>query len=219
MSAAPSAKPPQSPQDRADATEAGAPASLGALIRQYRLARGWTGEKLDVEAQISWGITSALESHPSRRAHSRTIWAIASALVLSDAQTSELLRYAVAHNGRASATAACPSGALLRRYRAGSDWSVSDLARQAGCSASALTRIESGERIPSVSMIAKMASALELSPAEHDRMLILAGHAPTEDPDIKRAVWLLCGDGVPTAVRDALSTCIREAVAVARVER
>ena len=191
--------------------------TLGALIRGYRLARGWTLRRL---ADESLGATSNLrriEAGLQSGATRRTLLSLAEALELTDTQTEELLQFSVHLGAHPLSPVGSALGALLRRHRLAHDWSICEMARYAGVRASSLSRIEGGTRHPEPRLIGKLASALELSPAEHDRMLVVAGYAPAHDPDIKRAVWLLFGDGVPNAVRTALRSCIREAAAAARV--
>lgn len=68
---------------------------------------------------------------------------------------------------------------LLKRKRKASGLSQSALAKAAGISPSYLNRIEKGDRNPPpADTILRIASALRLSPAETDQLLVAAGYAP-----------------------------------------
>lgn len=70
-------------------------------------------------------------------------------------------------------------GALLKRKRKAAGLSQSALAKAAGISPSHLNRIEKGDRNPPpADKILRIASALRLSPAETDQLLVAAGYAP-----------------------------------------
>jgi transcriptional regulator with XRE-family HTH domain len=71
---------------------------------------------------------------------------------------------------------------LLTEFRKGSKLSQSDLARRVDLSASYINRLESGDRLPSgPDLVLALARALDLSPAETDRLLISAGYARESD--------------------------------------
>lgn len=118
-------------------------------------------------------------------------------------------------------------GQLLRRLRAERGWSQNHLARVAGINAAYVNRMErdgqpwaSGEPVlrhtPSRGIALALSSALDLSYAERDRFLFLAGLAPEIDwqarcedvesalESVKAAVQVL--DVVRAAVVD-LETC------------
>jgi len=72
---------------------------------------------------------------------------------------------------------------LLKRKRKASGLSQSALAKAAGISPSYLNRIEKGDRNPPpADTILRIASALRLSPAETDQLLVAAGYAPRRSP-------------------------------------
>lgn len=94
-------------------------------------------------------------------------------------------------------------GAMLRRFRerrpsrfrvietyngrqrtlanSGEPLSQGDLARQAGIDPAYVNRAERSGAIPSRKVVLKLAEVLQLSDAERDRFLFVAGHAPVTD--------------------------------------
>lgn len=76
-------------------------------------------------------------------------------------------------------------GELLKRLRVARGLSLRDLARLAGCSASYVSRIEHGDRLPpSREMTAAFAEALRLRPggAWWDRLFLASEHVPPGVP-------------------------------------
>jgi len=67
-------------------------------------------------------------------------------------------------------------GMLLRYYRAGQGLSQSELAQKAGLTYSAISRLESGNRIPKRKTVESLAKALELSPEETEEFFREAGY-------------------------------------------
>lgn len=55
---------------------------------------------------------------------------------------------------------------IIKALREESDWSQSKLAKEAGITASAISMIESGQRVPSLVVIRKISDALKVSVSE-----------------------------------------------------
>ncbi len=66
-------------------------------------------------------------------------------------------------------------GATLARYRSTSCISQSALGRAAGCSATMVSRMESGERWPARETVTTLADALRLDDDDRDRLFASAG--------------------------------------------
>lgn len=66
-------------------------------------------------------------------------------------------------------------GATLARYRSSRSISQSALGRVVGCSATMMSRMESGERLPSRETTTKLALALHLADDDRDRLFASAG--------------------------------------------
>ncbi|BBB10996.1 autoinducer binding domain-containing protein [Sphingopyxis sp. FD7] len=78
----------------------------------------------------------------------------------------------------------CPTGfpALLRQHRKRDGRSQMNLALDMGISPRHLGFLEKGRARPSADMVARIADALALAPAERNAMLLAAGFAPTIAP-------------------------------------
>lgn len=72
-----------------------------------------------------------------------------------------------------------PLPALLTRYIEASGLTYSEIGRRCGCQGSVIWRIAHGERRCYRYVLLRIASELELTPPEIDRLLITAGIAPT----------------------------------------
>jgi transcriptional regulator with XRE-family HTH domain len=79
-------------------------------------------------------------------------------------------------------------GMLLRFYRAGQGLSQSELARKAGLTYSAISRLEAGNRRPKRETVESLAKALELGPEEAKELFEKAGYAWKWEEQDKEAV-------------------------------
>ena len=108
-------------------------------------------------------------------------------------------------------------GAVLRCYRERAHLSQLALSKISGVHASIINRFERGEREPADrDMIDRLASALRLTPAEHDRLLAAGGFFPdpierlgAADPDLLLVADILADETIPAAERDEFRTLIR----------
>jgi transcriptional regulator with XRE-family HTH domain len=92
--------------------------------------------------------------------------------------------------------------ALLRHWRTRQGLSQLDLALVAGVSSRHISFLETGRSVPSVAMVLRLASSLDIPLREVNAMLRAAGHAPRypePSPD----------DGLPASVRSALDVMKR----------
>jgi transcriptional regulator with XRE-family HTH domain len=112
-------------------------------------------------------------------------------------------------------------GTVLAAYRTRQGLSQLGLAKISGVHASIINRFERDERQPADrDMIDRLAEALQLTPAEHDRLLA-AGRffpAPIErlgaaDPDLLLLADILSDETIPASDREELRQVLR---AVAR---
>lgn len=71
---------------------------------------------------------------------------------------------------------------VLRDLRAQRHLSQSELTRRADVDHSSVSRIESGSRAPSLDMVNRLSTALDLTIDDHNRLLIAAGFMPDELP-------------------------------------
>lgn len=71
-----------------------------------------------------------------------------------------------------------PFATLLARYRLARDWTLYDLAREAGVDRSHIYRLEHGRRTPTASIVQALARGLQLNAADTERLLLAAGFAP-----------------------------------------
>lgn len=69
-------------------------------------------------------------------------------------------------------------GGLLRHYRLRQDWNTEFLAERAGCTHTAISRWENGERHPSREMAERVVTALGVGPYEQALLLVAAGYVP-----------------------------------------
>ncbi|HZU07231.1 MAG TPA: helix-turn-helix transcriptional regulator [Chloroflexota bacterium] len=89
---------------------------------------------------------------------------------------------------------------LLRHYRERAGLSCNELARAVDVDPSYISRLERGEREPPRRRVVdRLASALQLSREEHDRLLVSAGYAPATVAVLGR--W----DATLQAVADVLT--------------
>ena len=79
-------------------------------------------------------------------------------------------------------------GSILRAYRTERGLSQSQLARKAGLTYSAISRLESGNRNPKRKTVENLARALELSPEETEELFQWAGYAWNWEEKIEEAV-------------------------------
>lgn len=107
-------------------------------------------------------------------------------------------------------------GCLLRAYREKAGLSQSALARRAGLDPSFVNRLESGQRSAERSVAEKLIAALELPPADTDRLLAAGGHLPAlftriglQDPTLHLVVQILSDDRISPEDRDEFREVIR----------
>lgn len=114
-----------------------------------------------------------------------------------------------------------PFGELLASLRSARGWSQGRLARQAGLDASAVSRLESGARLPERETVGKLADALVLPIADRDRLLAAAGFRSIalDDPLISELALLLADPNLPGEAERDLRAVIRMAIAYARAAR
>jgi transcriptional regulator with XRE-family HTH domain len=70
-------------------------------------------------------------------------------------------------------------GSLLKELRESRGLSQSELGRRCGMSHATISRLESGGRMPSRTMVSRLARAMSLSHAEAGRLFAVAGFWPT----------------------------------------
>lgn len=113
---------------------------------------------------------------------------------------------------------------VLAEYRERAKLSQTKLAKASGFSHSYISRLESGERAPTVETVYTLARTLNLPGPDRDRMLISAGFMPVEpsavlrsEPDILAVYAQLRDPSLPDAARAetrsmlrALATMLRE---------
>ncbi len=112
--------------------------------------------------------------------------------------------------------------ALLAAYRLRRGLSQNALARAVGVSPSTVNNLESGQRHPTRDLARQLAGVLDLSEAETDELLVAARHSPPifdrlspADPDLRIALWLLAGDGVPEPKRQHFRQLLRSLAGLA----
>lgn len=71
-------------------------------------------------------------------------------------------------------------GELLERYRQSRDLSMNTLGTAVGCAAGHISRLERGQRRPSLAIVSALITALELSPPQASRLQIAAGYVPPQ---------------------------------------
>lgn len=114
-------------------------------------------------------------------------------------------------------------GGLLRGYRIRARLSQSELARRALTDHSYVNRLEAGNREPSPLIVRALATALDLSPLDRDRLLTAAGYAPADplalalhaEPELLELVRLALDPTTPPAVRWHIRELARPVVALA----
>lgn len=105
-------------------------------------------------------------------------------------------------------------GSLLRRKRTAAGLSQSALAKAAGISPSHLNRMEKGERNPPpADKLLQIASALRLSPAEADQLLVAAGYAPRNGPLPSSGPWPNMSPEVRALIYEVTNAILRVAEA------
>ena len=110
-----------------------------------------------------------------------------------------------------------PFGPLLRGLRETAGLTQSGLARAVGVNSGYISRLEAGERsAPGADLVRALADALQLAPAERDRLLAAAGYLPPSlahldpgDPTLALVVRILGDEAIPAAERDEFRTIIR----------
>jgi transcriptional regulator with XRE-family HTH domain len=108
-------------------------------------------------------------------------------------------------------------GALLRRLRQRAGLSQNALAKRAGLDASAINRLERGERGQTRrEAVEALAAALALAPAERDQLLAAGGHLPASlarlglaDPTLLLVADVLADERIPAAERAEFRELIR----------
>ena len=71
-------------------------------------------------------------------------------------------------------------GAVIRRVRKGYDWTQEDLAERSGLTTTYVGQVERGDKVPSLTVVLKLARALNVLPAE---LLESFGHV------VLRGLW------------------------------
>ena len=71
-------------------------------------------------------------------------------------------------------------GAVIRRVRKGYDWTQEDLAERSGLTTTYVGQVECGDKVPSLTVVLKLARALNVLPAE---LLESFGHV------VLRGLW------------------------------
>lgn len=108
-------------------------------------------------------------------------------------------------------------GTLLRHLRVGAGLSQNALAKRAGLDASAINRLERGERGQTRrTAVEALAAALNLAAVERARLLAAGGHLPEavarlglSDPTLLLVADVLADEGIPAAERAELRELIR----------
>ncbi|MBX6342854.1 MAG: helix-turn-helix transcriptional regulator [Thermomicrobiaceae bacterium] len=116
---------------------------------------------------------------------------------------------------------------LLKQYRESVRMSQSRLAEASGFDHSYVSRLESGNRMPTREAVTKLADALELSGSQRDKLFATAGFMPqrvesllADEPILTEVFQLLQSDEVPEAVqrdvRQMLALVVKQARLAAR---
>jgi UTP-glucose-1-phosphate uridylyltransferase/transcriptional regulator with XRE-family HTH domain len=79
----------------------------------------------------------------------------------------------------------------LRQYRTNAGLDQAELARRTGITASYVSHLEKGQRLPSLSIVLHLASALGLQTNNRDSLLEAAGHKHSVDPVLDDELFLL----------------------------
>ena len=111
---------------------------------------------------------------------------------------------------------------LLRRYRTERGMTQFQLSSAIGCSDAMVCRLESGSRNASRRVLPRLADALELSPPEHDALLLAGGYAPAaplaDEPVVAMLASVLRDPLTPEYLRGNLRRSVRAALNQARQE-
>ena len=107
-------------------------------------------------------------------------------------------------------------GAVLRSLRERAGLSQSAVARRAGLDPSFVNRLESGQRSAERSIAERLAAALDLEPADADRLLAAGGHLPSlfarvglQDPTLQIVVRILGDENLPPNEREDFREIVR----------
>lgn len=159
--------------------------SFGSLLRAYRMRRGLFQRQLAALVGVDRATINDYESGrntPRRHLLARLV----QALRLDDAEQTALVarlpHWPVSCRGRARAGV----GRLLRMHREAAYRSQNELAGLAGLHASALNRIETGDRKASAPTLLALARGLELDDEDTDRLMVAGGHCP---PSVAALGW------------------------------
>lgn len=109
-------------------------------------------------------------------------------------------------------------GRLLTSWRESQGKTKAKLAAEAGLDPSAISRLESGDRGPEWETVARLATALALSPVEHERFIAAAGFRSetVNEPLLVELVELLVDPSLPETVAADVRTLLRIAVDLGR---
>lgn len=107
-------------------------------------------------------------------------------------------------------------GSLLKRHRQNAGLSQSSLAQQVQVDQSYINRLERGDREPPKRpLVAQLATAMTLSDADRQRLLLAAGHVPDwlltlqpDDPTLLAVARFLASPGVSATAKKDLRTVI-----------
>ncbi len=110
-------------------------------------------------------------------------------------------------------------GKLLEAYRSTKGWTKAQLAERAGLDPSAISRLESGQRLPERQTVALLADALELSPLNRERLYAAAGYRSEawDDSLVAELVEVLADPAIPDEIRSDVRTAVRIALRYARL--
>lgn len=113
--------------------------------------------------------------------------------------------------------------ALLKGFRESKRWSQERLALESEMDHSLVSRLESRQRSPTREAIDKLALGMELTPEEHDKMLIYGGFTPNNayamianEPTLTSLYRYLSDNRVPAMERDRVRALLADLVAVVR---
>ncbi len=122
-----------------------------------------------------------------------------------------------------------PFHELLHTYRQGACMSQDVLGRAAGFDHSFISRLESGQRMPSRETVVALARVLRLDARDTDRLLASARFLPErvehlleQEPEVAQALAFLRDERVPAErrddVRNMIDLLVRQARRVAQAE-
>lgn len=111
---------------------------------------------------------------------------------------------------------------LLKRHREARRWSQERLAAEAEMDHSLVSRLESGQRLPTREAVMKLGRGLVLAPEQKDGLLIAAGYFPesvenalSEEPTVRALYSFLRDEQTPQPVRDNLRQVLSGLVEIA----